>query len=156
MAKFQYRLQSVLNLKEKFEKQAKMEFSIAQAHLNDENDKLNTLRGRLQTYVQQAVVLRSAKLDLLKLKENQMAQERIEEYIKEQKIQIKIAEEALEKARIKLQETRMDRKMHEKLRESAFENFRQEENRREYKEVDELTSYKYGRKKQKDHTAGEQ
>jgi len=35
----------------------------------------------------------------------------------------------------------------EKLREKAFETFIKEENARESKEVDELTSYTYGQKR---------
>lgn len=59
------------------------------------------------------------------------------------------AEHVLEQARIKLAEVMMERKTHETLKEKAFEEFLREENRREGKEVDELTSYTYGQK----HTA---
>lgn len=41
-----------------------------------------------------------------------------------------------------------ERKTQETLREKAFEEFMQEENRQESKTVDELTSYTYGRKRQ--------
>ncbi len=39
-----------------------------------------------------------------------------------------------------------ERKIHETLREKAFGIFLVEENRREGKEVDELTSYTYGKR----------
>ena len=39
-----------------------------------------------------------------------------------------------------------ERKTQEKLYENAFAEFMQEENAREGREVDELTSYKYGAK----------
>ncbi len=39
-----------------------------------------------------------------------------------------------------------ERKIFEKLREKAFEEFVFEENRKEQKEVDELMSYKHGTK----------
>ena len=39
-----------------------------------------------------------------------------------------------------------ERKMHETLREKAFEAFLQEENHAESKAIDELTSYTYGQK----------
>ena len=39
-----------------------------------------------------------------------------------------------------------ERKIHEKLRENAFDKFVKEEAMNEAKEIDELTSYKYGLK----------
>ena len=43
-----------------------------------------------------------------------------------------------------LQSAMQERKTQEKLYENAFAEFMQEENAREGREVDELTSYKYG------------
>ena len=71
----------------------------------------------------------------------------MDEYIAVQKIEIRKAEEALEKERQKLQEAVQERKIQEKLRENAFEVFMKEENARESKEVDELVSYTYGQKR---------
>ena len=49
-------------------------------------------------------------------------------------------------ARQKLTGLMQERKMHEKLKEHAFEAFMQDEKKREGKEVDELTSYTYGQR----------
>ena len=46
----------------------------------------------------------------------------------------------------RLTEIMKDRKTHEKLKEKAFEQFLQDENARESKEIDELTSYRHGKK----------
>ena len=46
MAKFKYRMQSILNVKMKLEVQAKQEFALAQAALNREEEKLNRLAAR--------------------------------------------------------------------------------------------------------------
>ena len=54
----------------------------------------------------------------------------------------------VEQARAKLQEVMQDRKMHEKLKEKAFEQFMGEEKAAEGKAVDELTSYTYGQRRQ--------
>ena len=70
----------------------------------------------------------------------------MDEYIREQEKRVQKAQELLERARVRLQEVMMERKTHEKLREKAFEEFLQEESRRESKEIDELTSYTYGQK----------
>ncbi|OYO51514.1 flagellar export protein FliJ, partial [Lachnotalea glycerini] len=48
-------------------------------------------------------------------------------------------------ARIKLYEVMNDRKIHEKLKENAFEDFMKELNAQESKEIDELVSYTYGK-----------
>lgn len=146
MAVFRYRMQSVLNIKMKMEEQAKMEFSLANMRLNEENEKLAQLYARQEGYLEEARKLRETSLNILKLKENQNAQERISEFITDQKLQVKKAEAEVEKARLVLQGYRVERKTHEKLKEKAFEAFRKEENRKESKEVDELTSYVYGRR----------
>ena len=41
-----------------------------------------------------------------------------------------------------------ERKTHDKLKEKAFEQFVKDENARESKEIDELTSYSYGKNKE--------
>ena len=45
-----------------------------------------------------------------------------------------------------MQEAVQERKIHEKMREKAFERFIAEMNAAEVKEIDELTSYVYGTK----------
>lgn len=49
----------------------------------------------------------------------------------------------VEAARLKLNEVMMERKTHEKLKEQAFEVFKQEMQYAENKEIDELVSYTY-------------
>ena len=56
------------------------------------------------------------------------------------------AKENVEAARERMAEAMKERKMHETLREKAFEAFLQEENHAESKAIDELTSYTYGQK----------
>ena len=50
MAKFKYRMQSILNVKMKLEVQAKQEFASAQAALSREEEKLNRLAARKKAY----------------------------------------------------------------------------------------------------------
>ena len=66
--------------------------------------------------------------------------------VADQQIAVKRAEEFLEKRRVKLSSVMQERKTHDRLKEKAFEAFIQEENARESKEIDELTSYTYGKK----------
>ena len=58
MARFVYRMQSVLNIKQKTEGQVKMEFAEAQAELNRQNDILNGYINRKEQYLLEAEELR--------------------------------------------------------------------------------------------------
>lgn len=154
MARFRYRMQSVLNIKLKMETQAKQEFAAAKAVLDEEEEKLDGLRKRKAEYEAQAAVLLGDKLHIREIKENKTAILRMEEYIKAQILQVRLAEGQLEKARLHLQEVMMERKTHETLREKAFEEFLQEEKQAESKEIDQLTSYTYGQKQEQEKTYG--
>lgn len=144
MARFHYSMQSILDIKEKLETQAKQEFSAASAALREEEEKLVALQERKAEYEAQAKKLRTGTLNILEMEEAQTAIITMDSFIEHQKIEIKRAEDALEVKRQKLTEAMMERKTHEKLRERAFEEFLAEEKRVEGKEVDELTSYTYG------------
>ena len=147
MAKFQYRMQSILNIKLKMEEQAKMQFAQAQAKVNEEEAKLQALVNRKRNYETELKDVLQNKLDLTKIDELQSAVMRMEEFIVEQQREVDKAIRILEKERQKLTEVMIERKSHEKLKENAFEQFLQDLNSAEGKEVDELTSYTYGQKK---------
>ena len=146
MAKFRYRMQSILNIKLKMEEQAKMQFAQAQAKLNEEEEKLQKLKDRKNLYEANLKEQLQSKLNLLKIEELQNAVMRMEEFIALQKHEVDKAARVVEKERQKLTEVMMERKSHEKLKENAFEEFMQELNSAEGKEIDELTSYTYGQK----------
>ena len=149
MAKFVYRMQSILNIKIQMENQAKMELGQAQRKLLEEEERLQTLYDRKDYYLEEGRRLRMDSLKVLSLRDNEYAVARMEEYIEAQKENVKKAELQVEEARQKLQEIMTERKAQERLREKAFEQFMQEENAKEGKEVDELTSYTYGQKRGK-------
>ncbi len=147
MAKFVYKMQSLLNVKSKLEDQAKNEYSAAQARLREEQDRLRILYERLEGYIEEGRELRSKTLNVIDLRSNTEAQERIKDFIELQKIEVKKAEDVVEEARIKLVEAQKERKTQEKLRERAFDEFLLEIKKEENKEVDELVSYKYSQKR---------
>lgn len=146
MARFKYRMQSILDIKEKMETQARMEFGLAQRKLLEEEAKLENLHGRKKFYEEKAKGLLQDALKVREIIDTQTAIKRMEEYIQEQMKAVHIAQEQVEKARVKLLEVMQERKTHERLKEKAFENFLQEEKANESKEIDQLTSYTYGRK----------
>ena len=63
--------------------------------------------------------------------------------IRGQMMNVHKAEKQLEAVRKRLNEVMIERKTYEKLRERKFEEFKQELEREEKKEVDELVSYTY-------------
>jgi len=146
MAKFIYRMQSIFNIKVKMEEQAKMEFAAARMHLNEEEEKLQVLSDRKENYQNEGRELRKNGLKVREIMENRNAIAIMDEYMRIQRQQVRLAEEQLEKARYKLQLARQESKTQERLREKAFEQFMQEENANEAKEVDELVSYTHSHK----------
>lgn len=154
MAKFRYSMQSILDIKLKLETQAKQEFSAARAQLDAEEEKLESLRARKREYEREAKRLLSGHLNLRDVEENRTAILCMEDFIIKQQERVRLAEQALERARAKLTEVMLERKTHESLREKAFGQFLEEEKRRESKEVDELTSYTYGQRRQAESRSG--
>ena len=142
MARFRYSLQNILNIKEKMETQAKQEFGTAQAALNVETEHLERLKERRREYEEQSAGLLKGKLDLRAIEENKEALLKMDSIVATQAIRV----ENVEAARERMAEAMKERKMHETLREKAFEAFLQEENHAESKAIDELTSYTYGQK----------
>lgn len=146
MAKFRYRMQSILNIKYQLENQAKMDLGRAQVRLMEEEEKLQTLIDRKEAYLEEGRRMRCKTLHVSELRDNSNAVSVMDEMIDRQKEQVAKAEEAVEAARVRLQEVMQERKMHERLKEKALEQFRREENAAEFKSVDELTSYTYGQR----------
>ena len=144
MARFVYRMQNILELKEKLEEQEKNNFAMRQRQLNEEIEILDKLLDHLNALEEEGKALRLSVIDVLKIKENERSVEYAEEEVKKQRIKVRVAEKNLEAARNRMQEAIQERKIHEKMREKAFERFMAEMNAAEVKEIDELTSYVYG------------
>lgn len=151
MARFRYSMQSVLDIKEKMENQAKQEFSAARAALDTEEERMQYYVHRKEMYEADAREMQQmgAGLNLKKMKENRTAISIMDGEIDAQRLRVKAAENQLEQARIHLTEVMMERKTHERLKERAMQVFLEEEKRQESKAVDELTSYTYGQKEKK-------
>ncbi len=146
MARFRYKMQNILNIKEKMETQAKQHFAEAKRSLDLEEEVLAALYEKKEEIERHAVEVLQGELDLHDIEDSQMSRIIIDQKIMEQKMRVQRAEEALERARAELEEAVKERKTHEKLKEKQFEEFIQEENRAESKTIDELTTYTYGQK----------
>ncbi len=147
MARFNYRLQGVLNLRLQQEEMAKSDFSVASKELNDQLDILNELKKRQQAYIQEGYTLRSSSvMDVQAIMDNNYAEKQMEVMILDQEHVIERYEAKYEMARIKLTRAIQERKMQERLRERAYEQYVEEEKEAESKEMDERTSFTYTRR----------
>ncbi|MBP5194909.1 MAG: flagellar export protein FliJ [Lachnospiraceae bacterium] len=144
MAKFNYRLQNILNLMVNFEEQAKQNFAERRRILSDEEERLENLTTEQERLEKYARELRTGDIDIKKIIENKYEQKYVEDEIKKQKVKVNVARKNLEAARVRMEDAVKERKIHEKLRENAFEYFMEEESAKELMEIDGLTSYVYG------------
>lgn len=144
MARFRFSMQNILEMKEKLEEQAKNEYGQANTRLLQEQEKLEQLEERLEEAEQALKHVLFEVLSVTEIRKREDAVEIIKTYVKQQLLIVKFCEKELEAARERLTEAMKQKKIFEKLREKAFEEFLKEEGHREQKEVDELMSYKYG------------
>lgn len=143
MAKFVYKMQNILDIKMKLENQAKIAYGQANAKLMEEQQKLRRILVRKAEYEERARELVSGTICVMDIKENKRAIDTIKSMLRQQLLEVQIAERNVETARAKLNEVMKERKTHEKLREHALEAFKQELEYEESKAVDELVSYTY-------------
>ena len=150
MAKFQYRMQSILDIKYKLEEQAKQEFSAAQIRYQEETERLETLRKSTPASLSETRTDADPRLKVPELQRRTQAVAIMEETLPAQKEVVFRAMAEADKARQKLNQCMQERKTHEKLREHQFEEFLQGLNAEERKEIDELVSYRYSRSEEGD------
>lgn len=143
MAKFTYRMQNILDIKIKMENQAKIAYGIANTKLIEEQNTLREIITRKTGYEKEAKELVSGTIDIQKIRDCKKAIDTMKSKQRAQMMNVHVAEKNLEAARINLNNVMVERKTHEKLREKAFEEFKQEIQYAENKEIDGLVSYTY-------------
>lgn len=144
MAKFVFSMENLLRIKIKLEDQAKAEYGIQMAILRQEELKLESLRQRRDSLQAELKKQVSDVLDLFRIRQLEDGVENIKYNIRLQKLVIADQQRRVDKAREKLDEAMKERKTYEKLKEKAFEVFKQEVNAQEQKEIDELVSFRFG------------
>lgn len=143
MAKFTYRMQNILDIKIKMENQAKIAYGIASRRLAEEQEKLQAILFKRAGYERRARELVNGTLSVRDIQECKRAIDVMKSQQRTQMMNVHAAEKTLEIARKELNQVMVERKTHEKLREKAFEQFKQEIAQAEGKEIDELVSYNY-------------
>lgn len=143
MAKFIFKMESILSVKEKLEEQAKAEYSIEIMKLRQEEEKLEELENRKNAYQTR---LYEAVMDTLNISEIKILEDSVENIkynIKLQLIVIANQQKNVDRAREKLDNAMKERKTYEKLKEKAFEEFKEQINAEEQKEINELVSFRF-------------
>ena len=146
MKKFVYKMQSVLNIKEKLEEQEKARYAAALAKLNEEEEKLSQLYDRRAACEERLRESVGASLNVMAIRHNEDALETLKDFIGRQKLSVKKAQDNVDAAMHRLREAMAERKPHERLKEKAFEEYLADQNAEEQKEIDELVSYRHGTK----------
>lgn len=136
-------MQNILELKKKIEEQEKANFGMATARYNEEQQKLREIMIKQAGYERQLRELTVGEINIKEIKTCKSAIASMKVALRAQMIEVSKAQKAMENARKKLNSVMMERKMHEKLREHAFEEFLDEIDREESKITDELVSYTY-------------
>lgn len=143
MAKFVYRMENVLKLKEQIENQRQMEFIAAQNKVYEEEEKMKELVNRYRQYLNEQKEMATSKINVVKLRQLGEEIEVTKDLIKAAAVQVKVAKKNMEVSQNRLAEAVKERKIQEKLKEKAFESFKQELNKEEMKEIDEVISFNY-------------
>lgn len=150
MAKFIYKMQSLLNIKEKLEEQEKTAYGIARMTLNEEEERLAGLIAKKNAYLEEKREKMSSHLNVLELERLEQAIRSIKYKIEEQVLVVKRAEQALALAQIRLENAMKERKIQEKLKENAFEEFKKELEAKEQQEINELVTFRFGNGKERE------
>ena len=143
MAVYKYKMQGVLDIKEKLETQAKQEFANANIKLMEEEALLEQIRQRKQEYIDEGVQLRLKVIDPVAIDINKRSVEVMEDNEKAQEREVAVAGKNVEAARKKMMDARTETKIYEKLKENDFKEFMIEEGKAESKEIDELNSFRF-------------
>ena len=144
MPRFRYRMQNILTLDEKLEDQQKASFAMANARLQDEQKALQDLLLKKASYEQRVKQYAMGNVDIKEIQRCKEGVRVTDILIRSQMIEIRKAQRLVDVERTKLNEAMQARKTQEKLKEKAFDKFKEEMAAEENMVTDELISFKYG------------
>jgi flagellar FliJ protein len=143
MAKFVYSLKSVLNVKEKFEDQKKLEYGQAVRKLEDEREKKKILLSKKEANISLFRKKLDIKISPDEIKTINHYTELLKKNIIAQEVAIEKATAFMEKKRAELSDAMKERKKYEKIKEKRYEEYLIEEKKEEQKFIDGIVSYKH-------------
>lgn len=144
MSRFIFSMQGLLDIKEKLEDQEKNNFRQANMRLMEAEEELAALKDRKLLAEEKLRQQVTEVLNIREIRHRENAVDILKMYVEQQLLVVKQREKEVEVARNRLNEAIKERKVFEKLREKAYEEYITEENLKEQKEIDEMVSYRYG------------
>lgn len=142
MAGFKFRLQTLLKLKEQFEKSTKNELGAAIMKLEEEKSKLKVIEDNIDITTNDFREACSGVIRPEKIKELKTYLEHLQHTRDKQKEAVKQQQKNVDIIRERLVEIMRERKVLENLKEKEFQEYLKEELKKEQQQVDELVSFK--------------
>lgn len=142
MAKFNFKLQSLLNVKEQLENNLKNMLGKAVMELQKRLDRLSELEKEKEGVIRKINSGAEGGITVAKLKKYNSYLSYVNEKIDFQKEKVNEQQKVVDKYREELVKAMQERKMFEKLKEKKFEEFLKEEEHKEQRIIDETVSYK--------------
>ena len=143
MSKFDFKLESVLNLRIQVEKSVINELSKAIGLLKQEEEKLETLIQEKDSITNQYREISTNKSNPTKLYEYRIYNKKMKQKIIKKNQNLNLAQKNVDNIRVRLAEAVKERKVLEKLKEKKLQEYMIEENKKEQKIVDEIVGYRY-------------
>ncbi|MDR1060129.1 MAG: flagellar export protein FliJ [Clostridiales bacterium] len=144
MAKFKFKLKTLLNLRRQLEEQAKNKLAKAVMALNRELAALSGIRAAIAATLDGFRALSSGRFAPGRIREHNYFISAMREREKAQLEAVRAAEAGVAQARGELLAAVQRREMLDKLRDKAFVRYMDGEKRAEQAIVDEIVSYKIG------------
>jgi len=142
MAKFKFRLQTFLNVKEQMEKSIKNELGIAVSKLELQKSILAKIQQDINNQEEDYRCEATKTVTLINLKNRIVYIKHLKEKEETQKHKVNVEQRNVDKIRERLVEVMKEKKVLEKLKEKEYEIYRKEQERIEQLLVDELVNYK--------------
>ena len=122
-----------------------MEYSDGNQNYREQQEILNGYMIRRMQYEKHWKEQMKGNIDLASVQHAREDANTMKTIVRRQMMEVHKAEKELEDAREKLNTVMQERKIQEKLRDKAFEDFKQELAHEETKEIDELVSYTHNK-----------
>lgn len=144
--RFQFRLQTVLDYKERMEEEEQQKLARKKEKLASEENRLLWLKHLHESRRQEAGEKRmKGRLNVDELTMYHEYEKKLEKEVALQNIRVQQAQAAVETQRRKLLEATQEKKTYEKLKEKHFQGYLAEAAREESKILDELGTTKFAR-----------
>lgn len=140
---FNFKFQSILDLKTRLEDQKKSKYGEANEELKRQKDKMQVLLEERDYQYENMRDKGKTGLTPKELITYNNYIERLKRSIEIQKVVVDRAQKAVEQARLELVEAAKQRKMFETLKEKKLEEYWEEYYKKEQAQLDEIVSYKY-------------